>query len=87
MSWLAHLWFTYFWSSDKGNGPEALQQTVVYAAVAALFVPVVRHFIERHVQSLKAHISSEHAALREHVMAEHQKVHDRLDALMGEEPK
>jgi hypothetical protein len=51
--WLYNLWFNYSWSSDKGNGPEALQQTVVYAVAAALFIPVVRKFIVKHVADIK----------------------------------
>ena len=45
--WAGNLWFNYGWPSDKGNGPEALQQTIVYFTIAAVFVPVVRHFIAR----------------------------------------
>jgi hypothetical protein len=45
--WASDLWFNYSWSSDKGNGPEAIQQTIVYAAAAALLVPLVRKFIAR----------------------------------------
>ena len=45
--WLYNLWFNYAWSSDKGNGPEALQQTIAYAAIAIVFVPIVRKFIKR----------------------------------------
>jgi ABC-type Fe3+ transport system permease subunit len=50
---LHNLWFNYAWSSDKGNGPEAIQQTILYALVAALFIPIVRHFIQRELK--KAH--------------------------------
>ena len=39
------LWFNYFWPSLKGNGPEALVQTVVYGGIAVLLVPVVRRFM------------------------------------------
>lgn len=52
-SWLWILWFEYGWSSDKGNGPEALQQTILYAAIVAVLVPVVRAFIKRELA--KAH--------------------------------
>jgi len=45
--WASNLWFNYAWSSDRGNGPEALQQTIVYAIVAVVFIPVVRRFIAR----------------------------------------
>jgi hypothetical protein len=51
--WFYTLWFGYGWPSDRGNGPEALQQTIVYAAIAAIFVPIVRHFFLRELK--KAH--------------------------------
>jgi hypothetical protein len=50
--WLDTAWFGYSWPSDKGNGPEALQQTVVYALAAAVFIPVVRHFIAKEFQKV-----------------------------------
>lgn len=45
--WAGTLWFGYTWPSLKGNGPEALVQTIVYGAIAIIFVPVVRRFIAR----------------------------------------
>jgi hypothetical protein len=45
--WLYTLHFGYLWPSIKGNGPEALAQTVVYFIIAAIFIPVVRKFIAR----------------------------------------
>jgi hypothetical protein len=63
MHTLSYLWFHYFWPSDMGNGPEALQQTVVYGAIAVIFVPVVRKWFRRHVAELHAkmdHIIKHH---------------------------
>lgn len=79
MGWLHALWFGYFWPSDKGNGPEALTQTVIYATIAVLLVPPVRKAIERfakrHAESIKAHVSAEHAA-----------VHEKLDHIIRYHP-
>ena len=52
MNWLYTLWFGYFWPSLKGNGPEALVQTVVYGLIAYAFVPVFRKFINSHMKSI-----------------------------------
>lgn len=63
MRWLSDFWFGYAWPSDKGNGPEAIQQTVVYAAVAVLVWPRARRaahrFVDRKADAIKAHMSSE----------------------------
>ena len=55
---LNYLWINYFWSSDKGNGPEAIQQTVIYAVAAVIFIPPVRHFIKREFE--KVHHKIDH---------------------------
>ena len=52
MNWLYTLWYGYFWPSLKGNGPEALVQTIVYGALAYLLVPVVRRFVNGHTKAL-----------------------------------
>jgi hypothetical protein len=73
--WASNLWFGYTWPSLKGNGPEALVQTIVYGAIAVVLIPPVRKAIEkfakRHVDSIKAHVSAEHDAL-----------HDKVDHLI-----
>ena len=51
---MSNLWFGYFWPSLQGNGPEALIQTVVYGAIAVLFVPPVRHWFEREHDKIHA---------------------------------
>ena len=41
------LWFGYAWPSLKGNGPEALIQTVAYAAIAIAIYPPLRGWVVR----------------------------------------
>ena len=53
-----YLWINYFWSSDKGNGPEAIQQTAFYAVVAIALVPPARHFIKHEFE--KVHHKIDH---------------------------
>lgn len=43
-------WLAYWWSSDKGNGPEALQQIAAGVVVVSVFVPVVRKAIKRYAE-------------------------------------
>ena len=43
-NWLHHLWFTYGWPSDMGNGPEGLQQALVGFVLAVILIPRVRRF-------------------------------------------
>lgn len=72
---MSHLWLGYFWPSLKGNGPEALVQTILYGLIALIFVPPVRRWAERHVHALKEHITAEHA-----------KVHEKLDFVIKHHP-
>jgi hypothetical protein len=55
--WLYSLYFGYVWPSLKGNGPEALVQTVLYAAIAYLFYPPFRAWIRGHVSALHAKLN------------------------------
>ena len=57
MNWLYVLWYGYFWPSLKGNGPEALVQTVVYGLLAYLFLPPVKAYIDAHVDSIHAKLN------------------------------
>ncbi len=43
-------WLAYWWSSDKGNGPEAIQQIAAGALVVSILVPVVRKAIKRYAE-------------------------------------
>jgi hypothetical protein len=63
--WLPALWFNYSWPSDKGNGPEALQQTIAYAIIAAVFIPAVRHFIAREFDKVHKKIDHVHATMEQ----------------------
>lgn len=73
--WLHNLWFNYAWSSDKGNGPEAIQQTILYGTIAAVLIPAVRHFVKREFDKVHAKIETEHA-----------KIHAKLDHIITESP-
>jgi len=52
MNWLYTLWYGYFWPSLKGNGPEALIQTLVYGAIAYFLVPAVKSWVDNHMSEL-----------------------------------
>lgn len=68
MNWLHSLYFGYLLPSLYGNGPEAIAQTVLYGAIALIFVPPIREWFERHYHSIK-----------EHATAEADKLHARID--------
>ena len=93
--WLHNLWFNYFWSSLKGNGPEALVQTVLYGLIALAVVPPFRHWFERHVKSIHDKLDAHHEEVlrqgeRHHVGAMNQaKRHheEHMAALKGTSPK
>lgn len=70
MNWLYTLWFGYVWPSDKGNGPEAIQQTLVYAAIAVIIIPPVRAIISRHLDSIHAKLDKSHELMR-HIIKYH----------------
>lgn len=80
MHWLYVYWYAYQWVSLKGNGPENIVAVVLGAILTAIIVPRVRHWFERHVESIKAHITSQHLATRLHHEALHADLHARLDA-------
>jgi len=67
MNWLHELWFSYFWPSLQGNGPEALVQTIVYGAIAVAIWPpareAIKRFTQRHANELKAHVVAEQSHL------------------------
>ena len=60
MHWLSTQWFTYWWPSDKGNGPENVQWTVLALIVASLLLPRVRKFFKRHFESVHAKLDKHH---------------------------
>ena len=84
--WLPNLWFNYGWPSDKGNGPEGLQQTIVYGAIAAVLVPAVRHFIAREFEKVHHKIDHVHATMvthHEQHKAMTEELHDHLGHVCG----
>lgn len=50
---LNYIWTNYFWSSDKGNGPEAIQQWALVAAAGVALWPVARKIL--HNEFKRAH--------------------------------
>ena len=58
MNWMTNLWFNYFWPSLKGNGPEALVQTVAYAAVAVAVYPPLRKWATKEERAMRAELHS-----------------------------
>ena len=71
MHWLSSLWFNYFWPSLKGNGPEAAVQTVLYATLAVVLIPPVRHFFKRHFESVHAKLDAHHKERTEQAERHH----------------
>lgn len=82
--WLPDLYFGYTWPSLKGNGPEALAQTIVYGAVAAILVPAVRHFLAREFEKVHHKIDHVHETMvfhHEERKAAMEELHDHLHHL------
>jgi len=81
---VSYIWINYFWSSLKGNGPEAIVQTVVYALAAVLFIPPVRHFFKRHFESVHEKLEAHHLQLLAQAEQHHK---EHLEALRALAPK
>jgi hypothetical protein len=69
------LWFGYIWPSLKGNGPEALVQTIVYAGVAVAIYPPLRDWAKREAEKFHATEKAD----REHL-------HAKLDHIIKHHP-
>ena len=80
---ISYVWFQYFWSSLKGNGPEALAQTVLYAAIALIFVPPVRRYVNNHVKSIHERLERHHKEAMDLARQHHR---EHLAALKPKEP-
>lgn len=68
------LWINYGWSSLKGNGPEAVVQTLVYAAAAVLLIPPVRRFVLAEFHKVHSKIDKGHLELHaklDHIIEHH----------------
>lgn len=47
MGWLHTLWFGYFWPSCQGNGPEAILEIAILAALGRLFWPLIKRELHK----------------------------------------
>lgn len=57
------LWFGYVWPSLKGNGPEAIFQSIVYGMIAFAVYPPLRDWAKResaHIHGRLDHIILHH---------------------------
>ena len=66
------LWFGYFKPSLYGNGPEALIQTVVYAAVAVAVYPPLRKWATQEERAMRAELHSK----VDHIIKHHPDIPD-----------
>ena len=66
------LWFGYVWPSLKGNGPEALVQTVAYAAVAVAVYPPLRKWATKEERAMRAELHSK----VDHIIKHHPDIPD-----------
>lgn len=69
MNWLYNIWYGYGWPSLKGNGPEALVQTIVYGIIAIILIPPVRRWFKAEYQ--KVHDRLDHAHERQEEITRH----------------
>ena len=67
-----YVWINYFWASLKGNGPEALVQTVAYAAVAVAVYPPLRKWATKEERAKRAELHSK----VDHIIKHHPDIPD-----------
>lgn len=72
MGWLSHQWYWYWWPSDRGNGPENIQWTLLAVIVASLLMPRVRRFFKRHFESVHAKLDHHHEMVLQQNEAHHE---------------
>lgn len=60
---VSYIWVQYFWASLKGNGPEALVQTVVYSLAAYVLVPPFRKWVNGGFKSVHAKLDQHHESV------------------------
>jgi hypothetical protein len=66
----------YWWPSDKGNGPENVQWTLLALIVAAILIPPIRHVIKREITKVHAkldHIIEHHPDIPNYIEPEFEK--------------
>ena len=59
MHWLSHVWYTRWWSSDLGNGPENVQWWALAALGVSFFIPAIRNYFKR-MEAKLDHIITNH---------------------------
>lgn len=64
------LWFSYFWPSLQGNGPEALIQTVVYGLIAMAVYPPLRKWSKRELEKVHGKLDEAHEKM-DHIIRYH----------------
>ncbi len=47
-----YVWVDYFWSSDKGNGPEAITQALLGLALLTALWPPIRKYLRNEAKKL-----------------------------------
>ena len=52
LHWIHQQWLSYWWPSDLGNGPEAIQEMGVVALVTSLVYPPMRHYVQHEFEKL-----------------------------------
>jgi len=86
VTWVHHLWFVWVWPSLKGNGPEDVIATIGVAVLTALVWPparrAVHRFVDRKLDTVKAHMAGHHSA----AAAELAELHRKLDHVIRHHP-
>lgn len=77
-NWAHHIWFTYFWPSLMGNGPEDVFRTTVALILAYIFIPRVRAFFQRGWGHLHDKLDGLHQS--------HNEIHEKLDHVIRHHP-
>ena len=73
LNWCHYMWFGYFWPSLKGNGPEAIAQTVVYGVIGYAVYPPFRNWVNRRFSSLHEKHDDLHAKI-DHIITHHPEI-------------
>jgi hypothetical protein len=73
------LYFGYLWPSLKGNGPEAIAQTILYGLIALAVYPPLRVIAKREAEHLHAKM--------DHIIKHHPDIPSFDDQKHGFEPK
>lgn len=70
MNWLHTLWFHYGWPSCQGNGPEAVIEILILAALGRLLWPVIKREIHSGEEELHRKLDLLHQKA-DHIIEHH----------------